>query len=215
MTGKVLDAVNASSNLTNVHNPTIANVAFASEMVSQKQTGGFITPDKFGVSYYRGKGYEINITADSLSYSDSLSAERLFLDSGKYGPRNRGLTKKDQISPVEIQNINNTWFMNSYGSGNLAGVISDSVDNQKLVPYQTNYEIYNENNLGVSLQSDDFQFWNPDNLTWTDEVNYPLTLRKEVMINSYNQRVSALLTDSGDMNSWRTDVFGNNYGLFK
>ena len=215
MTGKVLDAVNASSNLTNVHNPTIANVAFASEMVSQKQTGGFITPDKFGVSYYRGKGYEINITADSLSYSDSLSAERLFLDSAKYGPRNRGLTKKDQISPVEIQNINNTWLMNSYGSGNLAGVISDSVDNQKLVPYQTNYEIYNENNLGVSLQSDDFQFWNPDNLTWTDEVNYPLTLRKEVMINSYNQRVSALLTDSGDMNAWRTDVFGNNYGLFK
>jgi hypothetical protein len=146
---------------------------------------------------------------------DSLSVERLFLDPTKYASRHRGLTKNDQLSITEISNIDNSWMIESYNAGNYSGVILDTLDNQKLTPYQSTYET-NKTQVGLSLMSDSFQFWNPNNFNaWTDASRYPLTFKKELTFKSYNDKLKTLLVNVGVLDRWRVDIFGNNYGVFK
>ena len=214
--GEVIRAINPYLNLDNVHYPTIANITFPSTYVTEKQTGNYLLPDRLGVPYYRGVGYEIELDPKSISYLDSLSADYMFLDINKYGSRNRGLTKKDQISPVEIKKIDNRWMFEPYSSGSYAGTIINTKNNQKLLPYQSNYEINPNNQIGLSLQRDNFQFWNPLYYnSWTDKKNYPLSIRNELLIKSISARLDALLVDVGIQTEWKSDIYGNNFGLYK
>jgi len=216
VTGKALDTIEPYANLDNINYPTVATLSFPANATSKKQTGGYLTIDKIGTSYYRGKGYDITVDPNSLTYINSVSAERLFLNINKYGPRNRGLTKKDQTSPVIINDIDNRWMMKPNNAGDSSGVIVDTLKNQKLIPYQSNYEINSNNEIGVSLQKDNVYFWDINrNNVWTDESNYPLNLRKELNDTVYNNRCESLLTDRGDVSHWGTDIFGNNYILIK
>jgi hypothetical protein len=209
------------ANILNTHFPTIATISYPSKSVTEKQTGKYLLPDRLGVSTYRGKGYTIEIDTESLSRIDSLSAERMFYDLNKFGPRNRGLTKKDQITPTKISFINNAWVYEPYGRGERSGVIFNPKTNQKFTPYQTSYEIENENKYGISRQSDKFQFWkikiNEDgtkSLTW-DDKDFPLNYRGELLIDFYEKKKEKLLVNKGELVQWRTDIFGFDYGLFK
>jgi hypothetical protein len=158
----------------------------------------------------------MDVDPDNLTYIDSISAERLFLDIKKYASRNRGLTREDQRTPVKITDIDNRWLFEPDSAGNRSGIIDNTVNNQKLVPYQTNYEINKKNEIGLCYQSDDFQFWSTDFFAqWTKPAQYPLNFRKEIIFASYFNRIDSLLTDKGIMTDWRTDIFGNNYGLIK
>jgi hypothetical protein len=214
VTGKVLNASEPYNNLDNINYPTVATISFPFNTKSEKQTGGYLTSDKMGTSYYRGKGYEIDIDPDSITYLNSISAERLFLNLDKYGPRNRGLTKKDQTSPVIIKDIDNRWLMKPSNAGSSSGIIIDTLKNQKLVPYQSNYEMNPNNQLGVSTQNDNVQFWDA-NIKWTEESKYPLNIRKELNDSTYNDRCESLLVNIGQSSYWVTDIFGNNYTLIK
>jgi hypothetical protein len=203
-------------NLDNVFYPTIATISFPYLALSKKQTGEYMSPDRLGVSYYRGRGYTIELDNNKLTYIDSISAERMYLSLEKYGPRNRGLTKNDQLTIASIKDINNSWMIVPYNSGEYAGTINDTLVNQKMIPYQSNYEIDQNQKLGLCHPDDDFSFWDVDNLnTWKNPKNHPLTLRGELQLNSYNSKIPKLLCDNGTLDQWRTDIFGNNFGLFK
>lgn len=209
------------ANILNIHFPTVATISFPSQTVTERQTGKYLLPDRLGTSTYRGKGYTIEIDTDALNKIDSLSVERLYYDLNKFGPRNRGLTKKDQITPTKISSIDSTWVYEPYGRGERSGVIFNPKVNQKFTPYQTSYEIENENKFGLSRQSDKFQFWkikiNQDGtkqLTWDDE-DFPLNYRGELLIDFYEKKKEKLLVNKGELVQWRTDIFGFDYGLFK
>ena len=215
-TGVVLNPIEPYANILNVHFPTVASISFPSKSFTSKDMGEYLLPDKLGVSSYRGRGYTIEIDNDSLTQIDSMSAERIFIDLGKYGPRQRGLTKKDQITPVKITNIDNSWIHEPYGRAERSGVLINTRENQKFTPYSTSYESENENKYGVTRQSDLFQFWTPAiPAIWNEPQKYPLTLRKEVLPQSYEQRKKIMLVDAGELHTWRTDIYGNDYGLFK
>ncbi len=204
------------ANLDNVHFPTVASVSLPSLAVSDKQTGEYLLPENLGVSHYRGRGYSIEVSGDTLTFIDSISAERMFLDVNKYGSRNRGLTKKDQNSPVKITDVDNRWMYQSYSNSTAAGTIVDTLNNQKFTPYQSKYEITQKNDLGLCRQDDDFQFWDPAYPSvWDQPSKYPVTFRKELLASSYEARQKELLVDKGVMADWKIDIFGNNYGLFK
>jgi hypothetical protein len=215
-TALALQTTQPYANLDNVHFPTIASVALPSLAVSDKQTGEYLLPENLGVSYYRGRGYTIQVSGDTLTFIDSISAERMFLDINKYGPRNRGLTKKDQNSPVQITSIDNRWMYQSYSNSTAAGTIIDTLNNQKFTPYQSKYEITQKNDLGLCRQGDDFSFWNPVYPSvWDQSSKYPVTFRQELLASSYQARKDQLLVNKGVMTDWKIDIFGNNYGLFK
>jgi von Willebrand factor type A domain len=214
--GVILEAITPYENLDNIHYPTIANINFPSTFVTESTQGAYLLPDRLGVSYYRGFGYDIKLDPTSLTLITNTSAELVFPEPEKYGSRNRGLTKKDQLAPVSIVSIDNRWMFQPFTAGNYSGVIRNPQNNQKLVPYQSNYEINKNNQFGLALQKDDFYFWNPDFYNvWTDQKNYPLTFRNELVFSNFLSRVDALLSDNGTQINWRTDIYGNNFGLFK
>lgn len=209
-------AVNYYKNILNVHYPTIATINLPYNLMSEKETGKYLLPDRLGAGLYFSRGYTMDLDTQNLSYYDSISAERLYLNPSKYSGRHRGLTKKDQISPVKITDIDNRWMYEPYSSNNFAGVITDTIYNQKFVPYMATFEYDVKKQIGIAKQSDDFNFWTVDAYQqWTNEANYPLTFRKELLIEEYFNRLDALLTEKGSMNQWRCDIYGNEYGLLK
>ena len=215
-TGIIIEPANPYENILNTHFPTIANIPNPYNIVSNKEVGDYLLPENLGLSFYRGKGYNISIDNDSLDYMDSLDKEKIYFNLEKYGPRNRGLTKKDQITISKIDSIDNTWIMQPYGNANASGMIVNTKENQKMIPYQTNYEIESKNRYGLSRQDDNFKFWDPENPpVWTNEKNFPLTFRKELTKDVYIERKNKLLTQKGKLENWRLDIFGNEYGIYK
>ncbi len=215
-TGVIIEPSNPYENILNIHFPTIANIPNPYNIVSNKDVGEYLLPENLGLSFYRGKGYKISIDNDSLDYMDSLDREKIYFDLEKYGPRNRGLTKKDQITISKIDSIDNSWIMQPYGNTEASGMIVNTRQNQKMIPYQSNYEIEFKNRYGISRQDDNFKFWNPENPPiWSDEKNFPLTFRKELTKDVYIDRKNKLLTQKGKLQNWRLDIFGNEYGIYK
>jgi hypothetical protein len=217
LSGVLINPPEPYANLDNRFYPTVATVSFPSLAVSEASVGGYLLPENLGVSTYRGRGYSYGINQNTLSAINLANEEPVFLDPEKYGSRNRGLTKKDQLSPVTLNGIDNKWIMEPYGSGAKSGVILNTKENQKFTPYQTDYEILGYNTHGLARQQDDFQFWKfdaLDNATWKDKdsnSNY----RKELLAGVYGDKVNKLLANKGTLVQWRSDIFGNDYGLYK
>jgi len=216
ITGHVIKPLEPYNNLTNKFYPTIASISFPELTVTEKEVGGYMLPDKFGVSTYRGRGYTFEIDQNALSAVDSLSAERVFLDPNKYGSKNRGLTKKQQLFPTIQKDLDNKWIMEPFGSGSKSGVILGTKENQKFTPYQSAYEILGYNPHGLARQDDAFQFWTfgQSGVQW-NQKNPNLNSRQEFLSDNYPDRINKLLTNKGSMTQWRTDIFGNDYGLYK
>lgn len=215
-TGSVLTPYEPYMNLLNVHYPTIASISLPQYLIPDKYFGGYLTPLNLGVTYYRGKGYDIEINKDELTSYDQTSSERTFFDINKYSNRNRGLTKKDQLTPTKITDIDNRWLVETFNAGSRMGMCLHTLENQKFTPYQSYYEILGKNTNGVTRQDDQIEFWyNGLPAIWNDEKNYPLTFRKELMAETYELRKTGLLVDKGIVTNWRTDIFGNEYALYK
>jgi hypothetical protein len=107
MSGKVLEASEPYMNLENINYASIANICFPTTFKTEKQIGSYLLPNKLGVSYYRGVGYNIELDTTKVEYLKSIDVDLIFSDPQKYGPRNRGLTKKDQLAPLQIKNLDN------------------------------------------------------------------------------------------------------------
>jgi hypothetical protein len=206
------------NNLTNTFFPTIARTTFPQLTKSERDLGGYFLPDKIGVSYYKGRGYFYTLNLDALSAIDAKAQDRVFLDPQKYGARNRGLTKNDQLSPIKLSFLDNKWIVEPYGSGEKSGIILGARENQKFTPYQTSYEIMSENHHGLARQEDVFQFWdfslNDEKFKWNKQ-NSKTTYTNDLKSESYFDRAERLLVNKGSQTQWRTDVFGNDYGLYK
>jgi hypothetical protein len=215
--GIVVNPAEPYANLNNRFYPTIATVSFPHLAVSENTMGGYLLPENLGVSTFRGKGYNYVVDQNVLSAIEANSSEYVFLDPKKYGTRNRGLTKRDQLSPVSLQSVDNKWLMEPYGAGAKAGVLLGTKENQKLTPYQSDYEILGYNTYGLARQSDDFQFWKYDannNASWKDQ-NVVTNYRKEILATQYGEQINKLLANKGTMVQWASDIFGNDYGLYK
>jgi hypothetical protein len=215
-TGVLIEPTNSFENIINNFQPSIASTPFPYNIVSEKETGMYLLPENLGASFYRGKGYRISLDQNKITTFKAASSEITYFNLEKYGPRQRGLTKKDQLSITKIDEINNKWIFEPYSSAGKAGILINTLENQKLTPYQSTYEIIQKNNYGISRQSDAFQLWNPPiPPTWIDPEKYPLTFRKELPLESYKDKKQTLLVDKGRLCNWNCDVFGNNYGLYK
>jgi len=215
ITGKFVTPHQPYANLTNVHYPTVAVSQVPKNLISEKQVGYYLLPERLGVSFYNGRGFLSELSNDQLTYVDSLSAERVYYDLEKYGNRNRGLSKNDQITISKIKNIESRWISESYFNNERSGMIQDPQKFQKFTPYQSNYETIGVNSFGLSRQDDDLDLWFPVNpATWKDK-NYKLTFREEVTSGILLEKINNFLIDQGVLVQWKTDIYGNEYGVFK
>lgn len=216
LTGVAIEPSEPYANLINRFFPTVATVSFPELAVTEKEVGGYLLPNNLGVSSYRGRGFNHSLNKNAVSAIDEANQEYVFLDPEKYGVRNRGLTKKDQLSPVVLDSIDNKWVMEPFGAGAKAGVILNTKENQKFTPYQSNYEIVGYNVHGLARQQDQFQFWNltEEGISWNEDKSSK-NFRKEILPSVYADRLNKLLANKGTLDQWRSDIYGNDYGLYK
>lgn len=127
--------------------------------------------------------------------------------------QDRGLTKKDQDTPTTVDEVDSSWLKASLVEGQKSGTIIDASTYQSFVPYQTEYESKKINNWGITKQSNKQTPWK-DNTedSWDDAVNFPADFRGIFDIEGW---YSKQLTTARELYQWKTDIFGNQYGLYK
>ena len=215
ITGEYISPTYPYKNLTNVHFPTIAIEQFPKNCITEKEVGSYLLPENLGVSSYLGRGYTSKITDSQITLVDSLSSERLFYDLEKYGNRNRGFSKNDQHTVTEISDIDNRWISSSFFENSRAGIIKNPQNIQKLVPYQTDYEIKGKSFFGITRQNDDLQLWFPVNPAKWKDPNYKLTFRGELTAEVLLEKIKTFLVNKGILVQWKSDIFGNEFGVYK
>ena len=125
----------------------------------------------------------------------------------------RGLSKKDQDTPTTVKEVDSSWLKASLIEGRRSGTIVDASTFQSFAPYQTEYESKKRNNWGITKQTDKENPWvDYTEDTWYDSVNYPADFRGIQDIEGW---YAGRLETTKELYQWKTDVFGNQYGLYK
>ena len=198
----------SSSNLSNRFYTTIATVPTLEKLYSTQDVGGYFLPQNLGASQFINANYAVTLQTDGLSAGNAYVVE----DTSKH-IGGRGLTKQDQPS-VYSWSENNLWLKEPATAGALAGLVKKSLTktNQVFVPYQPNGA---ENLVGlVNSQSRITPWGGPESDIWTDLNNKPQSFTGVLNLSAWTE--SQELKQSGNtMDSWVTDIHGNQYGVYK
>ena len=214
-TGIYIKPENPYSNLLNITFPTVAITQVPKNLTTKKQTGLYLLPDRLGSSFYLGKGYTSEITNTKIDLIDSLSAERIFYDLNKYSGRYRGFSKKDQFTIASVKEINNHWISDFEYNSDRSGMIKNPYQYQKFVPYHSDYELKRKQYYGISRQDDDMELWFPvEPINWKD-LNIKQNFKKQISLENFLMKFKSLLSNYGVLCDWKTDIYGNEFGVFK
>jgi len=208
ISGVLFEANNAFANFLNKNTPTVAAVPSLDYLYTAKNIGLFFKPDKIGLLTFSSFNFTYSLSSITLS-ANSLY---IFPDPTKQGSVT-GNTKQEQPSPLifnDDANVLRADYTNSYKFG--------EVVNNPLLPtlrgYQSREQTLNYSNQGLSRYIDPQDFFaGVKRNTWANPDVYPLIPAIEYPI---DQRLQALLTiNNKTMTQFKSDVYGNNYGLYK
>lgn len=168
---------------------------------SLDQIGGFFTPQHTGLLTFFSLKPELVIT-------DNVSVE-ILQDISKHGNSVWSSTTGNPIDHIE----NVTWVKADISNGALFGEIVNSCDKAKFSGYTSTEETNKYPKYGISRTTDTFGFFNGDkNSTWSNEDVFPV---KEQFNFDIDSRQSRMLVGHNSVYQWRTDIFGNEYALYK
>jgi len=193
-------------NLKNRFNPTIATVPVLEEIYSLADVGGYFLPQHLGASQYINRNYTILLDTDKLTATSITESPNIHVGG-------RGLSKQDQNTIFDWTE-DNQWLKESTTTGGLAGTIKKSLTKilQTFVPYQSNID---ETTLGLFTSRTKFSPWGGANDSeWVDPDFDPVSLTG---IRSVSAWAAAQITKQNkkDIENWCSDIYGNQYGLFK
>jgi len=198
------------NNLTNRYYPTIASLPTLENLYSTTDAGGYFIPDNLGASTYLNKDF----TATLSLTTNALTG---FFEDGINYASGRGLSKIDQDSPYTIITDNNLWLKEPLVTGIAAGTIKKSVSKkyQKFIPYQSEYESNTRKQTGLILPTSRQTPWGGRNDSeWTDIANKPMTFTGVPSVSAWSN-TQILKQNSKQQDNWVTDIYGNQYGLYK
>lgn len=198
------------TNLTNRYYPTVATLPqIGSNIVSKGDIGGYFTPNNLGISTYQ--------TKDITSFIDTTKIQKdviyKYIDPSKFN-KGRSLTKKDQDNIIKhVENVD--WMKGSNTDTAYDGQVKNSDLYQKFIPYQSNIESQKEDTNGVVTVKDDFEYWTgTEKNIWLQNNKY--TDQDWLKYFNLDKRDEYLLiTSNRELYSWHSDVYGNQYGLYK
>lgn len=198
------------SNLSNRYYPTVAGISDESTNLKTKsQLGGYFLPSNLGASLYLTKN--ITYTFDSNQITNGQVYR--YIDPARFN-KGRGLTQKDQ-GDVISHTVNVDWMKSvktsDYYDGNLLG--TDTY--QKFIPYQSRFETTKQDSNGVVNARYDFEFWTgPKKNVWSQTTS-ATKLTEDKYFDLQTKIDNLVLTPGKELYSWNTDVFGNQYALYK
>ena len=174
-----------------------------------QQIGGFYTPNKLGVLTYASIGPGVSIDHDRLE-SDTLY---IYPDPTIYYT-NVETYNFTEYSPIPIKFSEKVkWQKATKACDAQSGDIIDSQKLQKFYNYSSDTEINKHSKFGISRFDDPYDFWSGDKSDiWANADVYIADQLKELPIQS---RQESLLTNSGQVDKWRTDIYGNEFALIK
>ena len=198
------------NSIPNRYFPTLAFYPTLENLYSKKTAGGFFTPQNLGASLYLNKNFTTYLNPSSSSL---LS---LFNNGTNY-PAGRGLTKQEQPTPYFNTLDNNSWLKEPIISGVLAGTIKKSISKQyqKFIPYQSEIDTNPNKQTGLILPTSRQTPWGGENnTTWTDLRTKPVSFTGVPNVSAWSN--AQLLKNTNKLlDCWSTDIFGNQYGLYK
>ena len=203
-------ALSPYSNLSNRYYPTVAGIPNKGiNLMTRSQLGGYFVPSNLGASQYLAKNITYTFNSDQIKNGEVYH----FIEPTRFN-KGRGLTQKDQGNVIDHL-INIDWIKASNVSEYYNGNIINTDTFQKFLPYQSVYETRKSDSNGVVNARNDFEFWHGDKKqTWT-ESNSATKLTPEKYFDLAS-RIQGLVTTTGkELYSWNTDVFGNQYALYK
>ena len=192
--------------LTNRFNSTVANVPVLEETYSLEDVGGYFLPNNLGASQFVNKDFVVNLKTQKLSGSYITEETNAHVGG-------RGRTKQDQSTLFEWTE-NNEWLKESSTTEHIAGYPKKSLTKtlQTFVPYQSNAA---ETTLGLITPQSRVSPWGgPLKEEWTDIHNEQKSFTG---VNNVSAWVASqtLKNFEKEIDCWSSDIYGNQYGIFK
>jgi hypothetical protein len=205
-----INALAPYANLSNKYYPSVANIPNASSSLkTTDQIGGYFTPSNLGASVYLTKSITYSINTDQV---ENGSVYR-YIDPSKYN-KGRGLTQNDQDNIVS-HTVDINWMKSTNTSEYYDGNIINADTYQKFVPYQSAFESTKIDSNGVVNARHDFEFWTGNQKQTWAAVNSATQLNQMGYFDLDARIQNLVYTPGLTLYSWNTDVFGNQYALYK
>jgi hypothetical protein len=207
---RFIEPISPWVNLGNQFYPTIAHASTLEDVYSKYDLGGFFTPDNLGISTFLTKDYTV---------TTSLCTQQL---SGVFENKNkkvggRGFTKEEQQTPYSISFEDSTWLKQTVPGSPATGNINPQIfkKHQKFIPYTSLNEVNSYSSLGLVTPTSKQSPWTgTDDSEWGDAKNYPINFNSELNVEKWvNDQV--LKQNKLRIDNWVTDIYGNQYGLYK
>jgi len=200
-TTKPLTGAN-TQNLSNRDKSAFATVQSLDQIYTTYEMGKFFIPSNTGVLQYNTIDKKIAINYKKLS------------PNGVYVFPDPGVVESSDLDYPIIYRVNLSWNKESLESGfKLGDVISNSYY-QRFYPYESYSQDVVNQPYGLSLAKDNVDFWNGEkDSVWTDSDLWPGL--NEIESLPLDTRLNSLLQDKGFLTEWYTDIYGNEFGLYK
>jgi hypothetical protein len=211
---EILEGINALypwGNLSNKFYPNFNVFQSLDSLYTEKDKGGYFTPNNLGASVYIDKDFTGTLSTSSNAITGVFESS-----SQRIG--GRGLTKTDQPTPYTDLTENNLWLKEPINSGPATGTIKKEVSKkyQKFIPYQSGYETNNKLQVGIILPTSRQTPWGGINDTeWTDSANKPESFTGVINTSAWAETQVLKFNQGLVLDNWVTDIFGNQYGLYK
>lgn len=188
--------------ILNRTNATINTRHDLESLKSINEIGGFFTPKHTGIlTFYSHRPVPI-VTDDSV---DVPFLQNVY----KYGNSVYDGTSNNPVDHFEDM----TWMKADISNGSLYGDVVKSRQYARFSGYTTFDEVNQFSTQGLSRSTDALGFFGGEkNKTWTNEDVFPV---KEQFNFDLQARQDTLLVGHRTMYKWRTDIFGNEYALYK
>lgn len=205
-----IKALTPWANFSNQIFPTVAAFPAFDGLYSTNDSGEYFIPSNLGMSVYVDQSYTTTLNTSSVALTG------IFEDTTKTVGI-RGFSQQDQPTPYIITLEDSSWLKENSLSNSIAGNIQKNIFKkyQKFIPYQSTYETNPNNKIGIVLPNSRQTPWGGvQDSEWTDTANRPVSFAGVDNVNAWNG--SQILKQNGlQLDNWVTDIFGNQYGLYK
>jgi len=207
LTGELFSALNSFANYVNKRYPAVAAIPSSIFTKTAKQIGLFFKPDKIGISTFANFGLNAAANLSALKPNTVY----IFPDPKKYGNVS-GLSQEEFETPLiftENNYFNKIDFSNQYAFG-------DSETDpyfQIFRAYESREQTLNLGFQGIARYSDPQDFFAGDKKTfWANKDVFPIVPQNLFPIDN---RIEKLYSINKTLVQYKTDVFGNEYSLYK
>ena len=197
---------NSTTVLSNRFYPTIAVLPVAEGIYSEQMCGGYFTPQLLGASQYIGQKFTPLLSGSYVNTTILTEDTNSFVGG-------RGLSKQDQKTIYRWEE-NSDWLKEPPTSDVLSGSVKKEVSKlyQTFVPYKS---IRESKQPGLLTPSNRTTPWGGSlDSEWTDSNNNPASFTGVYNVSAWSD-LQYLKKTKSNMECWVSDVFGNQYGVFK